>query len=1231
MKKYTFKKIGITLVSILAVVYLGFLALPIVLNGVIKSYVPEINKLVKETTGLSSEIEGVKLVTTPKLTAGIDVGLVKLSNATDNILDVKNAKVRLSLLPILLRKIEIDKVEAESFYTNIRVEKNGSLELLNDLEKITSKPEDISTQDIQATAVEIPFGIKLSNKLPNIKLGNYNIVFTDIPTNKVYEIVGERFAITDFVFNRKVDIQTVGKIDLEGQNQFNYDVKIFNRIMPNMDLHSLVFAPQVKNETVSEEVAPINVIDLFKAIKSNKITADLNCDLKTAIHNGDIHIDGGTRIDNMTIAVDGISLPASFVDVVFKRNEIDLNSNLYSSKNDKTEVLGKFKTGKKPNMDLTFRSNAKFNDLINLIDSVAQSVGFNTLRTLSASGGIDADFNLKSDFKKVISNGYFNVKNSNLKYGLYNVAIDNINANIDFSDNQVKITDSGFEVLAQPLKFYGEIKQDATADLHLIADKLPIKGLILAFGQVALLKDNNIKSGSISLDASVLGKLTSPDMKLNISADSIDIINVPSDTRIVNESSTIALLPSNNAFTGDINVKDLRVINPLATISLPQGVVNVNEKDIALKESYLMFNNSKINYGGKIANYMTQKLTLDIFAKGNILASDIKSMIPQGLLPDITAKGAIPLSASVTGDLKSQFVKVELKSDAQNNISLLNIENLKGQTTLINGEIKIADNSLKIQNTGIYKNDISHPLVTLKGSVDNLLGQMTLNNINIKTLENISIEIPYFKNSKATALANITVNGNVMNPFIVGSIDVPNVSIPTLKTTVKHTKINIDGKNLIANCPDIVIDNSKMNGDAKVSMDFSKGIYIPSLTFNAENIDVDTLAGAMMNLPQPAPTSGVSTSPTSTSTPDLGITLANGKGNISKLKSGGIVASDLSSDFYLKNNTLYLNNIKGKAFEGDILGKVSYNIITSAIGVDMTGTNLNATSAIEGAAGIKNALSGRLKFGADIKLKGLTEKEMMESLSGKVTFGIGEGSLGSIGKLDTFIGAQNVTSNSILKSAINSIALLPTIQKTANFKSIDGEIDLAKGWADLKSVTLSGPAMCYHVSGKYNLLSGDTKITVLGRLSADVVAALGPLGELSVSKLTSYIPKFGALTDSILNSLTTPPSGEKVHLIPNLSNGDTNYKDFKVLIDGNIASPSAVKYFKWLSVCDTSEIETINIKEQVQTTQKAIKETYSNTVQETKNAIEAAKQEAKNQAEQLKNLKNNFGNILKSF
>lgn len=955
---------GIFLVSI----YVLFLIVPFFVSGIANSYSGEISKLVEESTGFKVKLENIKVLTTPKLTVGGGVGHIEAALPTGEVfLTADNAGGKLSLIPLLVRKIEIDVVGAENVNLNLKIKKDGKF-LIEDY-----IPQTESSQASQPMAT-LPLEIKLSNHLPNIVVKNYNISFIDIPTDKTYSIYGEKAKISDFILDKKVKIAADGKFMLQDREQFSYDFKLLNKIMPDLDLNELVFNPQEQSQQPQPQ--PFNIIDIFKAIHNNQLTADLKGDITTFGTFEDINFDGWMNVSNLGIAVDGKKLPPSNIDVKLKGNTINLYTKLYTAEKELTELIGNFKTCKHPKFDLNCKSNAQLKSIIDMLDSIAKTFGYKDLDTLTATGVIDADFTIKTNLKKTESSGYLKIPSASLAYKLFNFAVSNIKADVDFANNN-------------------------------------------------------------------------PDFKVNLSG--VNYKDVPSNTNI-NISGV-------NLVKNIINITGMKVVNPAATVSVPGAKVVVTDKQIDIENAKLVYDNIKLDIAGKISDYLEQNIKLDFIADGI------------------------------------------------------------GQ-------------------------------IALKGAVNDVYNSMKLD-LNLLTNKTVSMEIPGLAKSNVKTDFNIHIGGNAQNPILKGTANVPSLTIPDMLVSMQDMNITLNGP------------------------------------------------------------------------------IVRGKGTLKKFVSGGIVAENLGADFDLSGDWFNLKNITGDAFLGKVGGNVSYNIVNGHIKVDFKGSGMDAEKAIAGAAGIKNALSGKLGFNANVTLHGATDVEMMKNLKGKVSFDIQDGKLGNIGRFENFLFAQNLQSNSIIKAAVNSVTALPAIKNTAEFKTISGDLTFNNGWANLTPVKVIGPSMAYYITGKYNLLNATANVVVLGRLSAEVVKLLGPLGDLSVEKLTSYIPKFGSLTGKLINAMTTDPKKEKISAIPQLSSGNKNYKDFKVQFNGAAESKNSVKSFKWLSKCDTSAIETVTVKEQVKQTKQAVQEAYQQKSQEFQNKLQqqreeaqAARQQMLDAKEGLKNLKN---------
>lgn len=1049
MNNKIWAKAGITLAGVLGATYITFLAAPFFVNPIINKYVPEITKSIKDMMGLNSNLEEVTLVTTPKLTAGLRVKKFELLEPNNNkILTADNFRVKMSLLPILARKIEVDVVQLENLSANILINKDGSFEV----EKYF--PQSGETEEAEPMQA-LPFGLKLSNHLPNIIVDSYDITLTD-GIDK-YVINGNKTEISDFILNKSIKVKASGNAVLKGREQFNYNIKVFNKIMPDVELNDLVFNP-TENNTEKKEDVKIDIISILKGIYANNLTAKADANL--VITNDGIK--GYADLSNLSL----INLPKSNLKLKFKDKNINIDSNIYTAANEVSKLYGVVKTGKNTNIDINLKSKVELSNILKIVKDIALIFDIKDLQTLSANGRLDADFNIKSDLKTVKSNGYLKIPNADVYYGLYKIGVDKINADVSLANNNIDIKNIGFTILNQPLKLYGTVTSDAVSDLHLTANNLSLKGLLVAAGQAALMKDNQVNSGTVSMKADIQGKLDKISPVINLNLNNINIKNVPAATSIAAPATTVSITSDGKTFGGQAKSSNIRIINPCAKVSIPSINAQIKENEIVITQTPVTIEKIKTTVSGKITNYLTEKIGLNF-----VTAGDIKS--------------------TLTGD------------------------------------INIAKQTL---------------------------------NLTYATSEMSTIIIPMFDKSKMTFSGSIKIIDSMLNPVLKGNISIPSINIPEIPVSMTNTDIKLDGH------------------------------------------------------------------------------ILKGNGSVQKFTSGGIIAENLVGDFSLKGENFYLNNVKGNAFSGKVGGNIVYNITNAKTGVEFSGSGLNAERAIYGAAGIKNAISGTLGFNTKLSLIAADYDEMMKSLRGNLSFNIKNGSFGEVGRLDKYLQANNIMTNVILKSTMTSIINSIAVMDTAKFDYLDGKMTFKNGWADINLMKSSGKLLAYYITGKYNLLNGTTNVVVLGRMDAQLVAKLGPLGQLSANKLLSYIPKFGTATAKVVEALTTNPKGENTSAIPALTSGSTSYEDFKVVFNGGLESKSSVKSFKWLTTVDMSAIEHKTLKDSVNDIKSSVGKDVTNTVNSTVNSVKdvvtsskeqwnstkedwnATKDQFKNSAEEIKNL-----------
>lgn len=1043
----TLKIIAVSAVAL----YLLFLGLPLVLNSAVKSYIPQIVKEIKKTSGLDAEIDTIRLVTTPKLTAGLKVKkLVVKTPDSSSLFEFDDFSVKMSLISLLSKKIEIDAVNLADAQIILKVNKDGSF----DIEKYIPQTQEEQSESEKNTQTEIeplPFGLKLSDKLPDIHIGKYTITITD-GTDK-YAVFGNKTDITDFIFNKSVKLKGSGNVILKGREHFVYEFNVLNKIMSKTSLHDTVFAP-APLENAAVEPVNVNILQILEGLSDCEVTANAVVDLKTDYDN----IDGSVDFSNVSV----LKLPESNANLKFKGKTIDIVSEIYTAKNESSTINGRITSGDKPFADINVKSGLELENLLNIIKKVALIFNINDLKTLSANGKIDADFNIKSDMKTVQSSGYLKVPSAKVYYGLYDIGIDNINADVALDDNNVNIKNAGFSVFGQPLKLSGTIDKDALCDIKLSADKLSLKGLLIAFGQSALLKENNVNSGYISADVIAKGKIDTIKPVVKLDLGNINIKNVPSDLTVKVPSVNVDINSDGKTFEGNASGSNIMLINPAATVSIPSISADIKENMITISDTPVTVEKIKTSVSGKISDYLTEKISLDF---------------------------------KTTGDLKSV-----LKGDVNLNKQILYLV--------------------------------------------------------FSTTDLSTIIIPGFDKSKMSFNAKIDITGNMMNPDISGTVSLPEISIPEIPVKMTETELKL------------------------------KGVIL------------------------------------------------NGSATVKNFENGGIKAQNIASDFSLKGNDFYLNNLTGTAFSGQFNGNVIYNIVNAKTSVDFSGKNMDAEKAIEGAAGIKKALTGTLGFDTRLKLTVGDYNDMMKSMTGDLNFDVKNGSFGSLGSLDGFLKADNIVTNSLLKNTVSALSGAASITDAAKFDVLDGNLTFSNGIANINPVKSAGKALCYYITGKYNLINGTTNVNILGRLDASTVSKLGAFGELSADKFLSYIPIFGDSTAKLLNSFTSDPANEKTELIPQLTGENKNYKDFKIVFNGGVDSSSSVKSFKWLSKPDTSSIQTQSLKETVKNVQSSLNtdvkagaeklnsavETKKKEIAETKEQLNQTKQQLKDSAGELKNL-----------
>ena len=182
-----------------------------------------------------------------------------------------------------------------------------------------------------------------------------------------------------------------------------------------------------------------------------------------------------------------------------------------------------------------------------------------------------------------------------------------------------------------------------------------------------------------------------------------------------------------------------------------------------------------------------------------------------------------------------------------------------------------------------------------------------------------------------------------------------------------------------------------------------------------------------------------------------------------------------------------------------------------------------------------------------------------DSLNGNIKFQVHNGHMGTLGKLEHLLYAQNVIADNMLRTSLSVVTKAITLKDTGLFKYLRGDIELKNGIANIKMLQSQGPLMSLYIKGQYYPSTDYAKLVVLGRLSDEIITGLGSFGEFSYNKLLIMLTG----EDNSLNIKV-----DDIEKLPQLPMKNT--KEFRSVINGILEKPSSVISFNWISYSQKS-------------------------------------------------------------
>ena len=1168
-----FKIFGITMLSLALISYLSFLF--IIPNAIdINKFKPEIQKIAKEQAKLNIDFENAKIITTPLLGAGIKANNISVKLPDETLLfSTDSFKTRISLPSLFFLTVKVSCLEINSPFINLDIVNNEQFKVLQLVEEFLNAGKE---QKLEATG-----GVKeqkswfnpawIKIKVPNVVINNYKVLITDLVSSHYLKLQGEK--LTAGYFNgKKVKLNTYAELFSDETKNITANINIDTFLPPP--------APALDKEDDPAERIDIPFVNPVTMYRNYDLKANLDTKLKVRNSRRGINSYGHFNVENITLKVSQLKLPESYLRAKTFGQTVTLDTNIYPAKDQNIELLGKLNYSKHPRMDMSIKTaQLQFNDMIILGKAFLDSLSiYNELDRISATGNLKADCYLKTNFKKLKSNGSIIISNGGLNVKNIGKILANANINLILDNNLLDIQNSSLFINNSKVLIDGRIDKKSVADISIKADKVPLPILFEAFAPKDLRKAYNFKSGDASLELKLNGKLKKAIATVKASLDNLYLNDKANNFIIQDKKLDAEIYANSKEIRGNINNDFFAIELPKTKsfICVPRFETEIADKNIVIKENKINFNDkTTLTYFGEIINY--EKLDLINFRlNGDIDTNDIIKVIGKEFKPFIHSAGSIPVKVNFEGNGKKQTLFAQALADKFNFITPVDYIELQDKDVSMQSTIDFKGNRIKIKNTGLKIRNITvdekgKEVITydIISDVDGTIEGNRINLIKIVLPKTLHGKIFAFPDSNYELDGKAYIFGETASPRMRGGFELRNLSIPELLLDLRKAELKFRGHE-----SDLIIEDLLLNGsDIQTKCNFS---LIPASVFNILNLDVasryfnlDRVMAVSERAMKYVTASTTTTATTQTSAPaDIPVVIHNGKIDFARIITGNIDLRNTFSRISMRNNIFRLHNLRTNAFNGNINGNIDVNLITMLLDIAVKGKNVDVEKALLDACAMKDTLSGIADFKADISLQGVTMEEQKKSLKGNVEFDVKDGQFGPFGRLENLIIAENIRESQFFQTALGGIISGLLTIDTTHFSELKGNLSFEDGICHIEPITSLGDILSLHIFGDFDLLRNYADMKVRARMASLISNLLGPIGAINPANLISNAASLNIVTAKAFSIFCEMVPEEELEVLPSFANSyvDNAATKFQIVVRGDVAKPlTLVKSFKWLA------------------------------------------------------------------
>lgn len=334
--------------ALVLIVVAGLIALPFVVDP--NDYKDEISTQVEKVTGRNLTLQGdIGLSVFPWI--ALELGPLSLSNAegfkSDSFAKVEAAEIRIKLMPLLKKQLEMDTVVLDGLVLNLETDKNGKTNW-DDLTKSAeedlneSKPEQDEAKSGPALA-----GVSIAG----VQLSNANILWSDASKGESYQLRNLNLNTDPLVPGEPTAVDMAFDL-ISAKPEAKAHVTLDSNVMVDMEnqqyaLSDLAFTTLAEGKGLPFSQADISLNGNIQADMVKQLVSVSGLDLNAKASNDKQNIDArltaevNSNLATQQTSIDNLKLTADIADPALpgEKAKLELTSNVSADLEQQTLTL----------------------------------------------------------------------------------------------------------------------------------------------------------------------------------------------------------------------------------------------------------------------------------------------------------------------------------------------------------------------------------------------------------------------------------------------------------------------------------------------------------------------------------------------------------------------------------------------------------------------------------------------------------------------------------------------------------------------------------------------------------------------------------------------------------------------------------------------------------------------------------------------------------------------------